>query len=344
MDEHSYPTLKHFLRDIEQMIHNAREYNPLTLKDQRGRVIVHSANSMVDIVESHAYNFCKEAGYNVFKRCEDIHRRLAGERPLPISNAIRVSSTPDAKYYKEIIALHEKVREEQGEEHPTAVRLREAVEGPRWEGGGDEGGDGGRDGGLGVALNSPAANGSIRRSKRGSDEGLLSDLPFPARKKSKAASPPKLAASEVVMLDSDDETMDRAAATGNTDGDALVTEKDSIAVADLEGAIESKEDDKVEVASAAAEEAAIVVDEGDIDRFESMMKLKESIRVAGSTGSDLYATFTRKSVAITEGMSIASIITLVTSLNRLTHDFIGHLDFALLIARINDEIDKLEQV
>ena len=44
VDNSEYPTLSHFLRDIEQIVFNAKEYNPLTLKDVRGRSIVHAAH------------------------------------------------------------------------------------------------------------------------------------------------------------------------------------------------------------------------------------------------------------------------------------------------------------
>jgi hypothetical protein len=45
--ERMYPTLAHFMRDIEQIVFNAMEYNPLTREDQRGRNIVHVAHGMV---------------------------------------------------------------------------------------------------------------------------------------------------------------------------------------------------------------------------------------------------------------------------------------------------------
>jgi hypothetical protein len=83
VDNSEYPTLSHFLRDIDQIVFNAKEYNPLTLKDVRGRSIVHAAHSMGDIVESHAYNFKKEVGYDLFSQCEEIAERLHIARPIP---------------------------------------------------------------------------------------------------------------------------------------------------------------------------------------------------------------------------------------------------------------------
>jgi hypothetical protein len=83
VDNSEYPTLSHFLRDIDQIVFNAKEYNPLTLKDVRGRSIVHAAHSMGDIVESHAYNFKKEVGYDLFSQCEEIAERLHISQPIP---------------------------------------------------------------------------------------------------------------------------------------------------------------------------------------------------------------------------------------------------------------------
>ena len=47
VDSNEYPTLSHFKRDLEQIVCNAQWYNPLTVKDQRGRAIVHAAHGMV---------------------------------------------------------------------------------------------------------------------------------------------------------------------------------------------------------------------------------------------------------------------------------------------------------
>jgi SpoVK/Ycf46/Vps4 family AAA+-type ATPase len=126
VDNKMYPTLRHFLRDIDQIVFNAKEYNPMTLKDQRGRAIVHSANSMSDIIESYAYNFKKEVGYDVFKKCIEIARKnrirtkwgpIVSQTPMPKSHL---------KFYSDILNTHERVKEEEGDEHPTAIKLKEA--------------------------------------------------------------------------------------------------------------------------------------------------------------------------------------------------------------------------
>jgi len=116
VDDKMYPTLRHFLRDIEQIAFNAREYNPATLKDQRGRSIVHASNSMVDMIESHAYNFKKEIGYDLFKRCEDACERRGLPEPLPIAAG---SPMPEEnrKFYMEIINLHKNIKIEDGRDN-----------------------------------------------------------------------------------------------------------------------------------------------------------------------------------------------------------------------------------
>ena len=40
VDQNLYPTYESFKWDIEQIVFNAKEYNPVTCKDSRGRNIV----------------------------------------------------------------------------------------------------------------------------------------------------------------------------------------------------------------------------------------------------------------------------------------------------------------
>lgn len=77
---------------------------------------------MGDIVESHAYNFKKEVGYDLFKQCEEIAERLRISRPVPPQNGDQMTELT-AKYYSEILQIHERVKEEEGEEHPTFIKL-----------------------------------------------------------------------------------------------------------------------------------------------------------------------------------------------------------------------------
>ena len=79
---------------------------------------------MGDIVESHAYNFKKEVGYDLFAQCEEIAHRLHIPRPRP-PRAGDTMSAVDAKYYAEILQVHERVRVEEGDQHPTALKLLE---------------------------------------------------------------------------------------------------------------------------------------------------------------------------------------------------------------------------
>ena len=127
VDDKMYPTLRHFLRDVEQIAFNAREYNPATLKDQRGRSIVHASNSIVDMIESHAYNFKKEIGYDLFKRCEEACERREIPGPLPI-----VAGAPmpeeNRKFYLEILNLHKNLKTEEGRDNNETCEMENDTE------------------------------------------------------------------------------------------------------------------------------------------------------------------------------------------------------------------------
>ena len=77
---------------------------------------------MGDIVESHAYNFRKEVGYDLFKQCEEIADRLRIEKPIPPRTGDQMTELT-AKYYAEILETHIRVKEEEGEDHPTFIKL-----------------------------------------------------------------------------------------------------------------------------------------------------------------------------------------------------------------------------
>lgn len=81
---------------------------------------------MKDLIESHAYHFRKEVGYDLFRRCEDLHARScrsAGRQPVEGTGAqdrrgrvLGVRPPPAAgdampeenrKFYREILTLHE---------------------------------------------------------------------------------------------------------------------------------------------------------------------------------------------------------------------------------------------
>eukprot|EP00605_Chrysophyceae_sp_TOSAG23-4_P002912 GSChrysophyteH1.ASY1.ANO1.3207.1 assembled CDS len=122
------PNINYFLRDLQQIAFNAKEYNPCTLKDARGRQIVSNARAMIDEVEAYAYRFKRNLGYDLFKRCEDVCQRRGIPPPLP-KPASNDEMAPTVKqYYADVLELHEEVREELGEDHPTEVKKREAEE------------------------------------------------------------------------------------------------------------------------------------------------------------------------------------------------------------------------
>ena len=96
--------------DIEQIIFNAKLYNPVSAKDYRSRNIIHVANSLIDVIETHAYNFKKELGSDVFKRCDEISRRTNYSEPKFID---RNKMHPENfKYYAEVIGAHRKQKVE----------------------------------------------------------------------------------------------------------------------------------------------------------------------------------------------------------------------------------------
>ena len=77
---------------------------------------------MGDIVQSHAYNFKKEVGYDLFTQCDEIADRLRIPRPRPPRVGDKMSDI-DAKYYAEIMHVHQRIKDEEGDEHPTAQKL-----------------------------------------------------------------------------------------------------------------------------------------------------------------------------------------------------------------------------
>jgi hypothetical protein len=126
VDEHAYHTKDEFLWDIEQIVFNAKEYNPMTGGDSRGRNIVHAANSLIDVIESFAYNFRKRLGYDIFKKANEVARRLGIPRPPTDEAARKIMPAENRKYYEDFLEIHEAVKEELGDSHPTVQKQREA--------------------------------------------------------------------------------------------------------------------------------------------------------------------------------------------------------------------------
>ena len=104
VDDHFYETKEAFMHDIEQIAFNAKLYNPLSGKDYRTRNIVHVANSLLDVIETHAYNFKKELGSDVFKRCVEIARRTQYLEPKFTDR--KVMHPENIKYYAEVMEVH----------------------------------------------------------------------------------------------------------------------------------------------------------------------------------------------------------------------------------------------
>jgi hypothetical protein len=140
VDEGLYPTYKSFLYDLQQIGFNAAEYNPLNEKDTRGRQIVHAARSLIDMVESHAFNFKKRLRYDIFRKCDAIYNEkgiidesvdfadtailaeLLQKSSASKADIKKVRSTKpreNDRFYSEVLVRHKKLKEELGEEHPS---------------------------------------------------------------------------------------------------------------------------------------------------------------------------------------------------------------------------------
>jgi Bromodomain len=68
VDAGAYETLDAFLAHLRLIHDNARAFNPCDARDARGRAIVHSAAAMRDAALSHAHNFKRHVGYDLFAR------------------------------------------------------------------------------------------------------------------------------------------------------------------------------------------------------------------------------------------------------------------------------------
>lgn len=127
VDDYLYPSLAHFLRDLDQIVFNAKEYNPRTLKDVRGRQIVSNAHSLEDVVQAHAYRFKKEIGYDLFKRCDEIVDRRKIPAPHKPKRGDKLN-IHDVLYYEEALELHEELKEQRAEEEEEERKREEEDE------------------------------------------------------------------------------------------------------------------------------------------------------------------------------------------------------------------------
>jgi len=68
VDAGEYSTAQQFVEDIQLILDNAKEYNPQTCRDSRGRAIVSAAHNMLDTVHSMLHRFKRNVGYDLFRR------------------------------------------------------------------------------------------------------------------------------------------------------------------------------------------------------------------------------------------------------------------------------------
>jgi hypothetical protein len=119
VDDGLYPTYKSFIYDIEQIIYNAKTYNPLNAKDSRGRTIVSAAHNMLDVVETHAYGFKKRLKYDVFQKCQDIYKSSKGVNADEIVQD-RDKMPPENKpYYASVLKRHAEIKLEEHLDNKT---------------------------------------------------------------------------------------------------------------------------------------------------------------------------------------------------------------------------------
>ncbi len=323
VDEHMYPTLGHFLRDIEQIAFNAREYNPMTLKDQRGRYIVHSANSMRDIVESHAYNFNKEVGYDLFKRCDEIAKRNKVKKLLPITSSDEMPSE-NKKFYADIIALHLRLKEE------AAANNDDVIE--------DNHDDDKKHDHSSFHDDQDDTNQmNQRRSSRRRNESELEFLELPAPQRKRKA---VVLDTADVVIGNETQSINEAAAIAT---DAIAVTTDSAMEIDQSSELPNNEEIIQTTDESVTTEIPPVVPEftvEDIDSSVLMTNLKQSIIDADALQQDNYFDKLKQKYTLkTRGCSILQLITILTSLNRIVREFprIGE------IKKVVDEIENYIQ-
>ena len=322
VDEHIYPTLGHFLRDIEQIAFNAREYNPMTLKDQRGRYIVHSANSMRDIVESHAYNFNKEVGYDLFKRCDQIARRNKVKKLLPITSSDEMPSE-NKKFYAEIIELHLRLKYEAATNNDGAIEDNHDDDKKQDHSFHDDQYD--------------ATQTNQRRSSRRRNESELEFLELPAPQRKRKA----------VVLDTADvgngnetQSINEAAVIAS---DTAVVTSDPVEM-DQSDELPTNEEIIQTIDETITTEIPPVVPEftvEDIDSSVLMTSLKQSIIDADALKQDNYFDkLMQKCTLKTRGYSILQLITMLTSLNRIVREFPRIGDIKKVVNEIENYIQN----
>ena len=303
VDNHMYHSLRHFLRDIEQIAFNAREYNPATLKDQRGRSIVHASNSMVDMIESHAYNFKKEIGYDLFRRCEEACERRGIPDPLPIVSGAEMPEE-NKKFYAEILSIHKELKVQDGRDCDNQDGKDKTDEIP-----------------------SERPN----RSRNGGEKTTFADLDLlPDSRKKK----PKPIDTNTI------EEKKEGKAMSLEDRDSGSIEKEKLKTAEVVTAeVETVEVETAEVEAAEVEtpnEVAIMeipeLPPLCIEELPIIIALKDSISIANTLDTrNLLDDIQSKFVQGTHNFSIYDLVSIMTQLNRLSKEFISHGDWNVLI-------------
>lgn len=123
LDRGEYTSLPVFMKDIQLIQSNAKEYNPSTTSGKR---IVRAAASMVDEVLSTIHRFKRKLGYDLFERCEKALARRKEEeeerKKKPKKNELVDELMVDEPEVKETSFIARSVMEE--EVIDKALRLK----------------------------------------------------------------------------------------------------------------------------------------------------------------------------------------------------------------------------
>mmetsp|Transcript_2762 Transcript_2762/g.4160 ORF Transcript_2762/g.4160 Transcript_2762/m.4160 type:complete len:1396 (+) Transcript_2762:65-4252(+) len=302
VDENMYPTYKHFIYDIEQIIYNAKEYNPLNSKDSRGRSIVSAAHNMLDVVETHAYGFKQRLQYDVFQRCEEVCLRRGMERweLEPSKERRHVMPQENEIFYREILRRHHELKEERAEEERAMKRKRCSETDAE---GTDECDAGGSDIHTTVAVTGHAA--------------------------------PDESTPVVPMKVTDERSLRRSA---RVRGEASV-EKCVENVCNG-SPWENDEADIQAIPEAEAQYVGGEMSDIDIEHCPLTKALEAAVQTSSQMAcSGIYETLEKRVVSVTAGWSVAQLLAIYSAMNRASREFQKHGEWDKTIEDISSVID-----
>ena len=278
---------------------------------------------MRDIVESHAYNFNKEVGYDLFKRCDEIAKRNKVKKLLPITSSDEMPRE-NKKFYAEIIALHLRLKDEAAANNDDVIEDNQDDDKKHDHSLHDDQDD--------------TNQMNQRRSSRRRNESELEflELPVPQRKR------------KAVVLDTADvasvnetQSINEAAVIAT---DATVVTTDSVMDIDQSSELPNNEEIIQTTDESVTTEIPPTVPEftvEDIDSSVLMTNLKQSIIDADALKQDNYFDKLKQKYTLkTRGCSILQLITMLTSLNRIVREFPRIGDIKKVVGEIENYIQN----